>query len=106
FRTLFGGGFGGVGGRGGGRSSGFRGGGWAQAGEDIEANLDVTLEEAYHGAVKPVNLEVRERNPAGGWNRSTRSLKVRIPKGVTDGKVIRLAGQGGAGRNGGPDGDM
>lgn len=35
-----------------------------------------------------------------------REVKVRIPAGVNDGQRIRVAGRGGAGRNGGPPGDL
>lgn len=98
----FGGGAGPFGGGGGGR------GRWQQPrGEDVEAELTVTVEELASGAIKPVTLEVRERDPGGGWRTSQRSLKVRIPPGATDGKQIRLAGQGGrAPGGGGQDGDL
>ncbi len=35
-----------------------------------------------------------------------KSLKVRVPRGATDGQRLRLAGKGGKGINGGPDGDL
>lgn len=41
-----------------------------------------------------------------GVQRKSREIKVRIPGGVDDGQRIRLAGRGGPGRNGGPDGDL
>jgi len=96
----------------GGFGQGFGGGGqrrrqqWPQSGEDIDAELTVTVEDLAHGNVKPVSLEVRERNASGGWETDTKTLKVRIPPGATAGKQIRLRGQGGKGVQGGKDGDL
>jgi len=41
-----------------------------------------------------------------GVERRPRTVKVRVPAGVSDGQRIRVAGRGGAGRNGGPAGDL
>jgi molecular chaperone DnaJ len=41
-----------------------------------------------------------------GIERRPRTVKVRVPPGVADGKRIRVAGRGGAGHNGGPAGDL
>jgi molecular chaperone DnaJ len=41
-----------------------------------------------------------------GVARRARQVKVRVPPGVADGQRIRLKGRGGAGRNGGPSGDL
>jgi curved DNA-binding protein len=100
FSALFGGaqGFGGFadeGWRTGGRA-GARGG-FARPGQDHEAEIEVTLEDAYHGATRKVQLE-----EAG----HRRSYDVTIPKGVTDGSKIRLPGQGGQGIGGGAAGDL
>jgi curved DNA-binding protein len=66
-------------------------------GADQEAEIDLTVDEAYHGTRRPVTL--------GGGPRA-RSLEVTIPAGVTDGQRIRLAGQGGQGSGGGRPGDL
>src|SRR5580658_4829363 len=64
---------------------------FASQGEDVEADLLVTLEEALRGAVRKVTL----RRP-GGDRRADRTdtYQVRIPSGVREGQRIRLAGQG------------
>jgi curved DNA-binding protein len=66
-------------------------------GADQEAELPVTVEEAYRGARRQVTLN----GPDG-----PRTYTVTIPAGVTDGQRIRLAGEGGRGMGGGPTGDL
>ncbi|MCX6954162.1 MAG: J domain-containing protein [Verrucomicrobia bacterium] len=74
-----------------------------RAGRDVEADLLVTLEEALRGSPRKVTL----RRPGGrGAPDRTDTYQVRIPPGVREGQRIRLAGQGGAGRDGGPAGDL
>jgi curved DNA-binding protein len=63
-------------------------------GVDREAVLDLSLEEALAGGRRRLSFE------DGG------SVDVNIPAGVREGQRIRLADQGGAGRNGGPSGDL
>jgi curved DNA-binding protein len=61
-------------------------------GEDVEATVEVTLQEAYQGATRTFELS----EPDG----KTRRLEVKIPAGVQDGARIRIAGQGGQGSAG------
>ena len=108
FETLFGG----AGARAGAGAGARRGGaGWRTSfrmrGEDERVKVPVTLEEAFHGATR--TLHVHHTPPTQSSGRSAshpRSLKVRIPAGVTEGQQIRLAGQGGPGAGGGETGDL
>ncbi|MDG4596770.1 MAG: DnaJ C-terminal domain-containing protein [Candidatus Contendobacter sp.] len=66
--------------------------------------LDISLEEAYHGGSRSLQLQLPERDASGRTSTRTRTLNVKIPAGVVTGQKIRLAGQGGSG--GGPSGDL
>ncbi len=88
------GGFGGFGSFFGGRG---RGGFGPIAGADQEAELVVTVDEAYRGGRRTITL------PGAGGDRR---LEVSIPAGVTEGQRIRLGGQGGAGSEGAASGDL
>ena len=73
--------------------------GWGPIpGADQEAELELTVEEAYRG--------VRRSITVSGGDGTRRSLEVTVPAGVTDGQRIRLAGQGGRGSDGARHGDL
>jgi curved DNA-binding protein len=90
----------GGGGRGGGR------GGFAMRGEDVHATIAIDLREAYTGTTRQVSLRVPERDAQGRVAMREKTLSVTIPKGVTPGQQLRLAGQGQPGIGGGPPGDL
>ncbi len=82
------------------------GAGWSDRGEDHEAAITITLEEAYRGVKKSISLQAAEPDERGRVQRRTRTYEVRIPAGTADGARIRLAGQGGRGPGGGTPGDL
>lgn len=75
-------------------------------GEDTHARIFIELEDAYHGASRQLTLKHTELGRDGRPHIAERILNVRIPKGVREGQMIRLAGQGGAGAGGGRAGDL
>lgn len=72
-------------------------------GSDIEGDIMVTLEEAMHGALRPISLQMLNRQTGQA---ETNSFQVRIPPGAIDGRRIRVPGQGEPGRGGGEAGDL
>jgi DnaJ-class molecular chaperone len=81
-------------------------------GQDVQAAVEITLEEAFGGARKTFALDLDEPCPAchgaghlkgqacaacggGGWQRARRQVDVKIPAGVKSGQRVRVAGEGG-----------
>ena len=97
--------------------------GFPQRGQDLETSIELGLRDVYDGGKKAISLQVEDFCPrchgtgteAGrlcpqchGTGRVLllKKFEVTIPRGIGDGQRIRLAGQGGAGRNGAPNGDL
>lgn len=95
----------------------------ARPGEDVESQVDISLEEALHGGARSFVVSSSSACPEcqgqgfkeGGFCPScggtgsipaSKTLQVSIPPGVYQGSRIRLKGQGGQGINGGPPGDL
>jgi DnaJ-class molecular chaperone len=94
-----------------------------QRGDDLETSITVSFEEAYKGTTRRVDVQLQEpcstcggvgfvrESPcptcdATGYVNRRRSLEVKVPAGIATGSRIRVAGQGGPGVNGGPNGDV
>jgi curved DNA-binding protein len=74
-------------------------------GQDLHVRLPISLEEAYHGTVRPIHLQVPELDAKGNAVRN-RELQVKIPAGTIQGQHIRLARQGAPGFGGATAGDL
>ncbi|MHB8354230.1 MAG: DnaJ C-terminal domain-containing protein, partial [Burkholderiales bacterium] len=95
-------------GRMGGASGGFGGRGRRvdARGEDHHAKVVLDLEDAFTGAARQITLRSPRQDEHGRVFTQTRTLNVKIPKGLRAGQVIRLAGQGSPGRGSAPAGDL
>ncbi len=86
-------------------------------GSDVQAAVEISLDEAFHGTRKSFTLEGQEPCPTchgagnvngqacetcggNGWQRTQRQLDVRIPAGVKTGQRVRVSGEGGSGGSG------
>jgi curved DNA-binding protein len=88
FESFFGHGAAGFGGGGGRKKSGMQ-----MKGEDYEAATTITLEEAFHGTSRQLNL-------------SNQTLNLKLKPGIADGQILKMKEKGGPGMNGGPNGDL
>lgn len=96
---------------------------YARRGQDLETTIDLSLRDVYDGGTKAVSLQIEDLCPRCGGTGTiegrlcpvchgtgrvliNKRFEVTIPKGIAEGQRIRLAGQGGAGLNGGPNGDL
>ena len=84
----------------------------------MQAAVEISLDEAFHGARKSFTMDGQEPCPTchgagnvngkpcetcggSGWQRTQRQLDVRIPAGVRTGQRVRVSGEGGGGAGGG-----
>ena len=75
-------------------------------GQDQHASIQTTLEDAYLGATRTIELRVPVQQADGSVHAQTRTLEFVIPKGIRVGQHIRLAGQGLPGSGRGHAGDL
>ena len=72
-------------------------------GRDTHTDILVSLEEVLHGAER--TLQLRQINRSTGAS-EVKSTRIRIPQGITEGQLVRCAGLGNPGINGGTPGDL
>ncbi len=77
-----------------------------QGGRDHHARIDLDLEEAFGGGTRTLELKRPDLKADGTLELRSHTVRVSIPAGVTDGQLIRLAGQGEAAPGGGRAGDL
>ncbi len=70
----------------------------AVKGENVETEIEVSIEEAFYGLDKKISLRAQ--------NGKMKTFTVKIPAGIRNGEKIRLIGQGKNGENGGKNGDL
>jgi curved DNA-binding protein len=78
-------------------------GGGARAARDHHARVDIDLNEAFRGTTRTLELRRPQVKPDGSVALETHTVRVTIPAGVTEGQLIRLAGQGAPGNTGAGD---
>lgn len=81
FESMFGNGFPG------------QGGSRQTKGQNYEASATITLEEAFHGTTRQINLD-------------TQKLNLKLKPGIAEGQVLKMKDKGGPGRGGGANGDL
>jgi DnaJ-class molecular chaperone len=91
FHTFFGGGFGAD------REAPGRGGRRARQGRDVEQEIQLGLEDAYHGAMRRLSIQ---------HDGQARTVDVRIPAGVGEGSRVRISGEGEQGVGGAQSGNL
>lgn len=75
-------------------------------GQDQHASIELDLEDSYAGAQRSLHLRTVATDDQGQPVHRDKELQVTIPKGVHEGQMIRLAGQGSPGLGQGPAGDL
>lgn len=96
---------------------------FSQRGQDLETTIELGLRDVYDGGKKSIALQIEDLCPrchgrgtesghlcpqchGTGHVLAAKKFDVTIPRGIATGQRIRLSGQGGAGVNGGPNGDL
>jgi curved DNA-binding protein len=95
-------------GMGGARARSGPGGGraFSMPGQDYEVVANISLEDAARGTEVALETVATEIGEDGTPRRVPRTVRIRVPKGATDGQRLRVPGKGGPGVGGGAAGDL
>jgi len=88
------------------RREGRTGGKTPVPGQNYEAGVRLSFDQAFHGAEVELDMSVPEYDEKGFARRVPHHIKVRIPSGVTNGQKLRVPGKGAKGLRGGRSGDL
>jgi len=75
-------------------------------GNDHHARILLELEDSFTGAARQITLRAPKLDAKGHVVLDERTLKVKIPQGIREGQIVRLAGQGEPGIGNGKAGDL
>jgi curved DNA-binding protein len=78
----------------------------SRRGQDVEVEVTLTLEQAFHGCELELALKLPGYDARGQLRYHMQTIKTRIPQGAGDGERLRVPGRGGGGRAGGRAGDL
>jgi curved DNA-binding protein len=79
---------------------------FSMPGQDYEVVANISLEDAARGTEVALETVATEIGDDGTPRRVPRTVRIRVPKGATDGQRLRVAGKGGPGIGGGAPGDL
>ena len=77
-----------------------------QKGSDRHAKISIDLKDSYLGATQTITLQTSEFDEKGRPANKEHSLNIKIPKGIKEKQIIRLAGQGATSYPGRKPGDL
>jgi curved DNA-binding protein len=80
--------------------------GFQQRGSDQHAKINISLDDAFRGTKKTLQLQLPDTYASGAAHQKIRTLNVNIPAGAEQDQQLRLAGQGNPGLGGAPNGDL
>lgn len=75
-------------------------------GEDLKTTINIDIEDSFNGINRSINLKLPDVDARGRVTNVTKTLNVKVPKGIQQGQTIRLSGQGGVSSTGGTRGDL